>query len=89
MADLRRQFDEAHLYRLLKAKHEQLGGAYSATDKALGLPSSYTQRTLAGMPINERTARALGFTRTLNGRRCGAHKPMKFIMLTSDGDSRG
>jgi len=79
--DAMREFDEAHLQRLLRAEVEKNGGNYLATDRALGLPARLTYHVLKGKcALTPKVAAALGFRRAIPGRLSGAHRPVKFVV---------
>lgn len=75
-----RTFDEAHLYRLLKAKLDEVGGTYAHVDKALGMKLGSAYAVLVtGNRICERVANALGFRKEVPGNT--RIRPMKFVRV--------
>lgn len=74
---------EEHLVRLLRRMHEARG-SYAALARDLGLPprNCMVWAVLArGRPISDGLARALGWRRTVPGRRTQAHQPARFVPI--------
>lgn len=85
-----REFDERHLYRILEAKRDEHGGNVYATERTLGLHRNAIYNVLVShRPITEKVANAIGFKRKLQGRRCGATGPMKFVVQSYAADEGG
>lgn len=84
-----REFDEAHVSRLLRAEVAEYG-SYSKAAKAWGVNA----RTLWGMAkgqsiLSDRFAQLVGYRRKLGGILSGAHRPLKFVLLDDGPNTTG